>query len=288
MKIKAYAKINITLDIPKIREDGYHELCSVFQTVSLHDELEIQISESDKNEIVLTCDTPNVPCDERNLCWKAVAVFTEKYGIKNKKISIELKKNIPSGAGLGGGSSDCAETLKALNKLLEVNASNEELEKIGVKLGADVPFFIKGGTQLAEGIGEKLTELKLPYPETSLVILKPEAELPTVNIYKIFDNLPKESLPEASTEKFLAEISKGDINSFKLITNMLEPAAKTLCPEIEEVEKFLLEKGAVSSMMTGSGSAVFGIFTNVNKAAEALEAAKHNKKIIFGTMCRFI
>ncbi|MBQ7014800.1 MAG: 4-(cytidine 5'-diphospho)-2-C-methyl-D-erythritol kinase [Clostridia bacterium] len=288
MKIKAYAKINITLDIPKIREDGYHELCSVFQTVSLHDELEIQISESDKNEIELTCDASNVPCDERNLCWKAAASFTEKYGIKNKKISIELKKNIPSGAGLGGGSSDCAETLKALNKLLEVNASNEELEKIGVKLGADVPFFIKGGTQLAEGIGEKLTELKLPYPETSLVILKPEAELPTVNIYKIFDNLPKESLPEASTEKFLAEISKGDINSFKLITNMLEPAAKTLCPEIEEVEKLLLEKGAVSSMMTGSGSAVFGIFTNVNKAAEALEAAKHNKKIIFGTMCRFI
>ena len=288
MKIKAYAKINITLDIPKIREDGYHELCSVFQTVSLHDELEIQISESDKNEIELTCDASNVPCDERNLCWKAAASFTEKYGIKNKKISIELKKNIPSGAGLGGGSSDCAETLKALNKLLEVNASNEELEKIGVKLGADVPFFIKGGTQLAEGIGEKLTELNLPYPEISLVILKPEAELPTVNIYKIFDNLPKESLPEASTEKFLAEISKGDINSFKLITNMLEPAAKTLCPEIEEVEKFLLEKGAVSSMMTGSGSAVFGIFTNVNKAAEALEAAKHNKKIIFGTMCRFI
>lgn len=288
MKIKAYAKINITLDIPKIREDGYHELCSVFQTVSLYDELEINVSESDKNEIELTCDAPNVPCDERNLCWKAAASFTEKYGIKNKKISIELKKNIPSGAGLGGGSSDCAETLKALNKLLEVNASNEELEKIGVKLGADVPFFIKGGTQLAEGIGEKLTELKLPYPEISLVILKPEAELPTVNIYKIFDNLPKESLPEASTEKFLAEISKGDINSFKLITNMLEPAAKTLCPEIEEVERFLLEKGAVSSMMTGSGSAVFGIFTNVNKAAEALEAAKHNKKIIFGTMCRFI
>ena len=288
MKIKAYAKINITLDIPKIREDGYHELCSVFQTVSLHDELEIQISESDKNEIELTCDASNVPCDERNLCWKAAASFTEKYGIKNKKISIELKKNIPSGAGLGGGSSDCAETLKALNKLLEVNASNEELEKIGVKFGADVPFFIKGGTQLAEGIGEKLTELNLPYPEISLVILKPEAELPTVNIYKIFDNLPKESLPEASTEKFLAEISKGDINSFKLITNMLEPAAKTLCPEIEEVEKLLLEKGAVSSMMTGSGSAVFGIFTNVNKAAEALEAAKHNKKIIFGTMCRFI
>ena len=288
MKLKAYAKINITLDIPKIREDGYHELSSVFQTVSLHDELEIDVTESDKNEIILTCNEPNVPCDEKNLCWKAAKVFLEKYGIENKKICIDLKKNIPSGAGLGGGSSDCAETLKALNKLLEINASDEELEEIGVKLGADVPFFIKGGTQLAEGIGEKLTELKLPYPELSLVIIKPEAALPTVNIYKIFDGLPKEKLPEASTEKFLTEISKGDINAFKLTTNMLEPAAKTLCPEIGDAEKLLTENGAVSAMMTGSGSAVFGIFTDVNKAAEALEAAKHTEKIIFGTMCRFI
>ena len=288
MKKTAYAKINITLDIPKIREDGYHELCSVFQTVSLHDELEINISENDKNEIVLTCDAPNVPCNEKNLCWKAAKAFLEKYKIENKKISIDLKKNIPSGAGLGGGSSDCAETLKALNELLGINASDEELEQLGVKLGADVPFFIKGGTQLAEGIGEKLTGLKLPYPEIDLVIIKPEAELPTVGIYKIFDGLPKEKIPEASTEKFLSEISKGDINAFNLITNMLEPAAKTLCPEIGDAEKFLLENGAISAMMTGSGSAVFGIFTDVNKAAEALEAAKHKEKIIFGTMCRLI
>ena len=288
MKKTAYAKINITLDIPKIREDGYHELCSVFQTVSLHDELEINISENDKNEIVLTCDAPNVPCNEKNLCWKAAKTFLEKYEIENKKISIDLKKNIPSGAGLGGGSSDCAETLKALNELLGINASDEELEQLGVKLGADVPFFIKGGTQLAEGIGEKLTELNLPYPEINLVIIKPEAELPTVGIYKIFDGLPKEQIPEASTEKFLSEISKGDINAFNLITNMLEPAAKTLCPEIGDAEKLLLEKGAVSAMMTGSGSAVFGIFTDVNKAAEGLEAAKHKEKIIFGTMCRII
>lgn len=288
MKIKAYAKINITLDIPKIREDGYHELCSVFQTVSLHDELEINVSESSKNEIILTCDTPNVPCDEKNLCWRAAKAFTERFGIENKNISIDMKKNIPSGAGLGGGSSDCAETLKALNKLFNVNASDEELEQIGVKLGADVPFFIKGGTQLAEGIGEKLTRLDLPYPELHLVIIKPKAELPTVGIYKIFDGLPKEKIPTASTEKFLEKISAGDINAFKLITNMLEPAAKTLCPEIEDAEMFLVKQGAVSAMMTGSGSAVFGIFTNVNKAAEALEAAKNKEKIIFGTMCRLI
>ncbi|MBQ6809488.1 MAG: 4-(cytidine 5'-diphospho)-2-C-methyl-D-erythritol kinase [Clostridia bacterium] len=288
MKIKAYAKINLTLDIPKIRDDGYHELRSVFQTVSLYDELEINVSENSENEIILTCDTPNVPCDERNLCWKAATAILGKYQIKGKKISIDLKKNIPSGAGLGGGSSDCAETLKALNKLLEINAIDEELEEIGVKLGADVPFFIRGGTQLAEGIGEKLSELRLNFPEELyLVIIKPESELLSGNIYKIFDGLPKEKLPEASTEKFLSEISKGNTNAFNSITNMLEPAAKTLCPEIGDSEKLLIEMEAVTAMMTGSGSAVFGIFTNVNKAAEALEAAKNKEKIIFGTMCRF-
>ena len=288
MKTKAYAKINLTLDIPSIREDGYHELCSVFQTVSLYDELEISVSESEKNEIILTCNEPNIPCNEKNLCWKAANVFLEKYGIKDKKVCIDLTKNIPSGAGLGGGSSDCAETLKMLNKLLEINASDEELEQIGVKLGADVPFFIKGGARLAEGIGEKLTDLEIKYPEIYLVIIKPKAELLSGNIYKIFDGLPKEKIPEASTEKFLKGISNGDINAFKSIRNMLEPAAKTLCPEIGGSEQMLLEYGAVSAMMTGSGSAVFGIFTNVNKAAEALEAAKNKEKIIFGTMCRFI
>lgn len=289
MKTKAYAKINITLDIPKIRDDGYHELCSVFSTVSLYDELDITVSDTnEENEILLTCNEPTVPCDNKNLCWKAVEAFTEKYGIKNKKICIHLIKNIPSGAGLGGGSSDCAETLKVLNKLLEINVSDEELEQIGVKLGADVPFFIKGGTQLAEGIGEKLTQLSIDYPEVHLVIIKPKAELLTKNIYKIFDGLPKEKLPKASTEIFLNEIAKGNVNAFKLTTNMLEPAAKTLCYEVGEAENILLENGAISAMMTGSGSAVFGIFTNVNKAAEALEAAKNNNKIIFGTTCRFI
>ncbi len=289
MKTKAYAKINLTLDIPRIREDGYHELCSVFQTVSLYDELEIDVCENEGNEISLTCDVPNVPCDEKNLCWKAAKAFLEKFGIGNKKISIDLKKNIPSGAGLGGGSSDCAETLKALNKLLNVNASDEELEALGVKLGADVPFFIRGGTQLAEGIGEKLTPLSLPYPkDLHLVIIKPKAELPTVGIYKIYDGLPKESLPEDSTERFLKAISEKDFNAFRLITNKLEAAAKTVCPEIEDAEKFLMEHEAVFSMMTGSGSAVFGIFNDVNKAADAIEAAKHNEKIIFGTICRFI
>ena len=290
MKVKAYAKINLTLDIPKIRDDGYHELSSVFSTVSLHDELEITVADNEVgNEIILNCNEPSVPCDKRNLCWKAAEAIIEKYEIKNKRINIDLTKNIPSGAGLGGGSSDCAETLKVLNKLLEINAPDEELESIGVKLGADVPFFIKGGTQLAEGIGEVLTKLNLNLPEElKIVIIKPEAELLSGNIYKIFDNLPKNKVVEASTENFIKEISLGNIEAFKTITNMLEPAAKTLCEDIETAEKLLLENDAITAMMTGSGSAVFGIFTNRNKAAEALEAAKHNDKIIFGTMCRFI
>ncbi len=290
MKVKAYAKINLTLDIPGIRQDGYHELSSVFSTVSLHDELEITVSDSHSgNEITLYCSEPTIPCDDRNLCWKAASSMVEKYGITNKKINIDLTKNIPSGAGLGGGSSDCAETLKALNKLLEINASDTELEKLGAKLGADVPFFIKGGIQLAEGIGDILTSPDITLPQDlDIVIIKPKAELLSGNIYKIFDILPKDKLPNASTEKFIKEISAENPYAFKLITNMLEPAAKTLCEDIGAAENLLMENGAVSAMMTGSGSAVFGVFTDRDKAAEALEAAKHNNKIIFGTMCRFI
>lgn len=290
MKVKAYAKINLTLDIPGIRQDGYHELSSVFSTVSLYDELDITVSDSKSgNEILLTCNEPSVPCDSRNLCWKAAVSMVEKYGITNKKIKIDLTKNIPSGAGLGGGSSDCAETLKALNNLLKINATDKELEAIGVKLGADVPFFIKGGIQLAEGIGDILTSPDITLPQDlDIVIIKPKAELLSGNIYKIFDSLPKDKLPNASTEKFIKEISAENPYAFKLITNMLEPAAKTLCEDIGFAENLLMEKDAVSAMMSGSGSAVFGVFTDRDKAAEALEAAKHNNKIIFGTMCRFI
>lgn len=289
MKVKAYAKINLTLDIPKIRDDGYHELRSVFQQISLYDELEISVSESKgENDILLTCNDPKIPCNAKNLCWKAANAFLNKYGFTNKTVSINLLKNIPSGAGLGGGSSDCAETLKALNKILNVKASDEELEKIGVTLGADVPFFIKGGTQLAEGIGEKLTVLKLNYPKNLYaVLIKPNAELLTASIYKAFDGLPKENLPKESTKVFLERISDGTFEAFCHTTNMLEPAAVSYCPDIKKIEALLMKCNAVHSMMTGSGSAVFGIFTDEESAKKALETANKELKTVFGTICRF-
>ena len=289
MKVKAYAKINLTLDIPKIRDDGYHELCSVFQQISLYDELEISVSESQgENTIILTCNEPNIPCNEKNLCWKAANTFLKTYGFSNKTVKINLLKNIPSGAGLGGGSSDCAETLKALNKLLNVNASDKELEKIGVTLGADVPFFIKGETQLAEGIGEKLTVLNLNYPkDIYLVLLKPNAELLTASIYKAFDGLPKEILPKESTKDFLKTISEGKSEAFKNTTNMLEPAAISFCPYIERIKTELMNYGAVHAMMTGSGSVVFGIFEGEGSAQKALETAQKELETVFGTICRF-
>lgn len=289
MKVKAYAKINLTLDIPKIRDDGYHELRSVFQQISLYDELDISVSESkNANDVVLSCSNPQIPCNEKNLCWKAANAFLNTYGITNKTVTINLLKNIPSGAGLGGGSSDCAETLKALNKLLNINASDEELEKIGVTLGADVPFFIKGGTQLAEGIGEKLTVLNLNYPQdTYTVLIKPKTELLTASVYKAFDGLPKENLPEESTKVFLERISDGTFEAFCHTTNMLEPAAVSYCPEIKKIEALLMKCKAVHSMMTGSGSTVFGIFTDEETAKKALETANKEPETVFGTICRF-
>lgn len=263
MKVKAYAKINITLDISqKTRIDGYHELKSVIQAISLHDDLEILTSESKaENKIILKCNQSDIPCDQQNLCWKAAEIFAEIYNIRGKEIYINLKKNIPFGAGLGGGSSDCAETLKALNNIFNVHATDEELQQIGTKIGADVPFFIQSGTQLACGIGEKLTKINLALPNNVyVVIIKPPINLISGDIYKTFDNLPKECIPQESTKLFFENLQKNlGANAFKSTSNMLEPAARVYCPEIDCIKKKLIQYGAIHSMMTGSGLSLIHI-----------------------------
>lgn len=157
MKIKAYAKINIALDIVGKREDGYHILKMIMQTIDLYDIIEI---EKTKSEIRLNCNKHYVPTDERNLAYKAAKIFKETYSI-SQGVDIKLTKNIPVSAGLAGGSTDAAGVLKLMNKMFNVNASDEELKSIGLKLGADVPYCIKGGTALCEGIGEKNYPIKI-------------------------------------------------------------------------------------------------------------------------------
>lgn len=158
MNIKAYAKFNLTLDVKDKRSDGYHEISSLMQEISVCDDISILVKNSRRgNAAFIRCSDPEVPCDERNTCHKAVFAFFSYFGIKDKLVKITLKKGIPLRAGLGGGSSDAAAVINALNKILKIDAPADVLEKVALEVGADVPFFIRGGMQRADGIGEKLT-----------------------------------------------------------------------------------------------------------------------------------
>ena len=183
MKIKAYAKINISLDVVgKRKEDGYHLLRMIMQNIDLYDEIYV---EKRKEGITIDCNKNYVPTDSRNLAYKAAMLFKEKYNIK-EGVYINIIKNIPVSAGLAGGSTDGAAVLKLMNKLFEINASDEELMEMGLSLGADIPYCIKGGTALCEGVGEKITPLK-PFKDKILVLVKPSFGVSTKEVYKAFD-----------------------------------------------------------------------------------------------------
>ena len=274
MTVKAYAKINLTLDVLNRREDGYHDIASVMQTVSLHDILSFDIEErtDEKNEIVITSNDTTLPTNEKNLCFRACELFFEEFGICGKTVIINIEKNIPVAAGLGGGSSDCAETLKALNSMLGINASTEKLKKIAVKLGADVPFFIEGGCMKAEGIGDELTQVKNVH-EHYILLSKPTEALLSGAVYKDFDELFEKDVslfPKPSTEAFLSEQ-----NRYPFISNMLAPVSEKNAPSITLLKKELIELGAKAAEMTGSGPTVFAVFDDEDTANETLNLLKN-------------
>lgn len=233
MLIRACAKVNIGLDIVGIREDGYHLLDMVMQTVDLYDELEI--TASDDGQVVLTCDDPKVPADGRNLAVKAVRALIPEGD--RRGVNIHLKKNIPSQAGLGGGSSDAAAVLAAVNEIYGLGLSDIELERIGATLGADVPFFIKGGCQRCRGIGEILSPAEDRHGDW-FIIVKPDAGASTQEVYAAYDSLKeKPDMP-----------------------NVLEAVTAQMVPEITEIREMLTSRGAEYASMSGSGTAVYGIF----------------------------
>ncbi len=266
MKCFAPAKINLALDIVKKRSDGYHELCMIMQTISLYDEIETE--KSDKTEV--WCNKEDIPTDERNLAYKAALEFFKYTGLKGG-CKISLKKVIPDGAGLGGGSSDAAEVILSLNKLYETNLSETEMKEIAVKIGADVPFFITKGTCVAKGIGEILTKTENKLKGTVL-ICKPDFSISTKQSYKNFDISKKKIYNFKEVQK---AVESGDILSYKKYKfNVLEDAVAKDYPEIETVKNIMYKSGCDAAMMTGSGSAVFGIFkekTDAEKAAGDLK-----------------
>lgn len=260
--VRAYGKLNLMLDIVGKRKDGYHMLNTVMQSVSCYDLITAQLVEGSGIEIV--CDRLDVPLDNSNLVWKAIEAFYEYSCIAPQgKIVVTIKKQLPSMAGMGGGSADCAAMLHLLNLMYDTQFEDNILCEIGVKLGADVPFCIVGGTQLCQGIGEKLS--RLPTPDCLFVIVKPDTSVSTPEAFEKYDSISNPK--RCSLDTFLKAIGSG--NMYSMCTNMfnvLEYASEN--HEIGVAKSFLKSSGAMESAMTGSGSAVFGVF-NDEKLAES-------------------
>lgn len=275
--VKSFAKLNLSLDLVCKREDGYHLLRSVMQTVTLCDILSFR---KIKEGIQITCNKTYIPTDERNIVYKIAKAFMDKYSITSG-VHINLRKHIPSGAGLGGGSSNGACTLNTLCKLFGIEMTTEQKVELTRDIGADIPFFFYGGTALCEGIGEIVTPLK-PLSECWLVIVKPPRSISTPSIFK--SPITANNFGTDSTAKVIAAIENEDVSGVAdSIFNALEPASIDICPEIEEIKAELVKNGAKAAMMSGSGSAVFGIFKNHRSAKLARECFMKSYRDVYIT-----
>jgi len=253
MKLFSPAKINLSLKILGKRKDGYHNIKSIFQTVSLYDEIFISSTKSDK-EIEFVCKPEVTKNPEENLAYKAWELLKEHTGEK-RKVKIEIIKNIPVGAGLGGGSSDAGSILKGLAKFWDIKISINELKKLALKLGADVPFFLYGGKCLVEGIGEKIRKLNPENQERNnyILLIWPGFGIPTKEIYEMFD-------------KFYC---KKKVYTTQYPINDLEEVVFRKYPELKKIKEKLIELGAKFSLMSGSGSTIFGVFEKRESAVKA-------------------
>ncbi|SFP94987.1 4-diphosphocytidyl-2-C-methyl-D-erythritol kinase [Butyrivibrio proteoclasticus] len=261
---KAYAKINLGLDVTGKRADGYHIVRMIMQNVDLFDTLDFEDNET--GEIVLKASSPKIPTDDSNLICKVAKQLQDKFNVK-KGANINLVKRIPVAAGMAGGSTDGAAAYIALNELWNLGLSKEDLCKLAVNLGADIPYCIMGGTMLAEGIGEKLTKVS-DLPQCYIVIAKPAIDVSTGWVYKELDS--KEIVDHPDIDSIKRAIEIGDIYEMcDLIGNVLEPVTAGKYEEIREIEKLLEDNGAIRAFMTGSGPTVFAIFDDRDKAEAA-------------------
>lgn len=259
ISIKCPAKINLSLDVIGKREDGYHELKMIMQSVALFDE--VTLEKTDKN-INILCDNANVPLDQGNICYKVAANMIEKYKLEGG-INISIIKNIPIAAGLAGGSADAAGVIEGINILYELNLDISEMMELGLAVGADVPFCINKGTALATGIGEVITRLR-PV-KAWCVLAKPEVAVSTAGV---FGELKlDEVVKRPNTEQLMEYIRENDLeNLAQNMVNVLEIVTIKQQPIIFEIKNIMLEFNALGSLMSGSGPTVFGLFANKNAA----------------------
>ncbi len=268
MRLKALAKINLGLDVLRRKEDGYHEVKMIMQTINLHDQIHMRKIAED--EIRIRTNLYYLPNNENNLAYKAAKMLKDEFQLEGG-VSINLKKVIPVAAGMAGGSSDAAAVLFGMNKMYGLKLSMQELMDRGVKLGADVPYCIMRGTALAEGIGEKLTKLPA-MPKCHILIAKPPINVSTKFVYENLhaNDLKPEDHPPVDAQ--IEALKAGDLE--KLVANMGNVLERVTVPEypvINEIKQMMLDHGALGSMMSGSGPTVFGIFTSYTKAKEAYE-----------------
>lgn len=261
---KAYAKVNLGLDVIRRREDGYHEVRMIMQTVDICDVL--TFTRQERPGIVVTTDKEELPGDESNLIYKAARLVTETYSVR-EGIKIELQKRIPMAAGMAGGSTDAAAVFHGMNEMFELGMDEDEMCALGVKIGADIPYCIKGGTALAEGIGEILT--KLPdAPACVVLVAKPNIDVSTKYVY---ENLHAESLEyHPDIDGMRAAIEEGDLRGMtERMGNVLETVTVNAYPVIREIKEVMKKSGAWNALMSGSGPTVFGIFGKEEKARKA-------------------
>lgn len=271
LTIQGMAKINLGLDVIRRREDGYHEVKMVMQTLNLCDTLTIE--KVDTPSITIQVGTAPLPADENNLIYKSANLLIQHCNL-SQGVSISLQKEIPIAAGMAGGSTDAAATLLGMNQLFALGLSLEELQKIGVKIGADVPYCLQGGTALSEGIGEILTTLPAA-PDCFVVVGKPEISVSTKYVY---ENLHANSLQyHPDIDGMVAAITDKDLDGItKRMENVLETVTEKEYPVITDIKDLLKEKGAENALMSGSGPTVFGIFTEEERAREAREALQQS------------
>ena len=272
LELKAYGKINLGLDVVRRREDGYHEVRMIMQTVRVYDAIELNRTEEEG--IRLSTNLYYLPDNENNLGYRAAKLLMDEFGIRDG-VEIKMKKFIPVAAGMAGGSSDAAAILFGVNKMFGLGLSKQELMERGVRLGADVPYCIMRGTALSEGIGEILTPLP-PMPQCRVLIAKPAVSVSTKHVYESL-NLPSlgaEAHPDIDAMR--AAIEKKDLSGVvSQLGNVLETVTIPENPVIQTLKDKMMEMGADGSLMSGSGPTVFGLFTNQTAAQAAYEELRY-------------
>lgn len=263
---EAYAKINLGLDVLRRREDGYHEVKMIMQTIGIHDTL--TFTKKKEPGIVLATDREELSAGKDNLIYRAAEMLLQEAGV-TQGVEIFLQKRIPIAAGMAGGSTDAAASLMAINELFELGFSLEKLQAYGVALGADIPYCLMGGTALSEGIGEKLTKLPAP-PQCILVVAKPDINVSTKFVY---ENLHADTLTyHPDIDGMQEAVRTGDLRGITdRLGNVLETVTVREYPVIEQIKGLMRDAGAQNALMSGSGPTVFGIFTREKDAERAAE-----------------